>query len=232
MSVTSLETIDSVVLQMPTAESLINGIGSFIQSVMGYVPNLGYAILIGILGLILGHLVKSHVNDWLVALGVQDALESTAIGGLFDGERTSVGVGTTLTAWFIYLVTLYLIAGLLELTEVQNVLGGFVFFLPELLAGAAVAIVGLVVAGQVGSVVADSETAAQLGLPNVLGELAATVVAVFGVVVGLQIIGVDSLLLAVALILVGLPVALAAGLGGKSYVAERLNAESVDSVDN
>ncbi|MFB6163418.1 MAG: hypothetical protein ABEJ86_08275 [Halococcoides sp.] len=223
MTITSLEAVGGTVLQMPTAESLINGIGGYIQSVMGYVPNLGYAVLVGIIGLIVGHLVKSHVDDWLVELGVQDALEKSPIGGLFSGDRTSVGVGTTVAAWFVYLVTLYLIAGLLHIEEVQNVLGGFVYFLPELLAGAGVAIVGLVVSGHIGSVVASSETAEQLGLPDVLGELASAVVAVFGIVIGLQILGVNSLLLAVALLLVGLPVVLAAGLGGKSYVAEQLD---------
>jgi len=210
-------------MQMPNASSLIEGIGSYIQTVLGYFPNLGYAILVGILGLIVGHLVKSHVNDWLVALGVQNALEATPIGGLFSGDRTSVGVGTTLAAWFVYLVTLYLIAGLLHIEEVQDVLGGFVYFLPHLIAGAGVAIVGLVVASHVGEVVAGSETADRLGLPDVLGEMATAVVAVFGIVIGLQIIGVDSLLLAVALVLVGLPVVLAAGLGGKSYVADQLD---------
>ncbi|AWB27051.1 mechanosensitive ion channel family protein [Halococcoides cellulosivorans] len=230
MSVTSLETMSGVVLQLQDGESLKEGLGQFIQSILNYFPNLGYAVLVGIVGLLIGHLVKSHVDDWLVELGVQGALESTAIGGLFGGDRSVVGVGTTLAAWFVYLVTLYLIAGLLGVSEVQNVLGGFVFFLPELLAGVAVAVVGLVVASHVGSVVSESETASQLGLPNVLGELASAVVAVFGVVIGLQILGVDSLLLAVALVLVGLPVVLAAGLGGKSYVADRL--DDVDSVEH
>lgn len=230
MSVTSLETMSGVVLQLQDGESLKEGLGEFIQSILNYFPNLGYAVLVGIVGLLVGHLVKSHVDDWLVELGVQNALESTAIGGLFGGDRSVVGIGTTLAAWFVYLVTLYLIAGLLGVSEVQNVLGGFVFFLPELLAGVAVAVVGLVVASHVGSVVSNSETASQLGLPNVLGELASAVVAVFGVVIGLQILGVDSLLLAVALVLVGLPVVLAAGLGGKSYVADRL--DDVDSVEN
>lgn len=226
MIVSVLEPISGTVLQMPNADSLVEGIGGFIQSVFGYMPNLGYAILVGILGLVLGHLVKSHVNDWLVELGVQQSLESTPLGGLFGGDRTVVDAGTTLAAWFVYLITLYLIAGLLEVSEVQKVLGGFVFFLPELLAAVAVVIVGLLVAGRVGDVVETSDTAAHLDLEGVLGELAAAVVVVFGVVIGLQIVGVNSLVLAVALLLVGLPVVLAAGLGGKSYVADAIDDEA------
>lgn len=207
---------------MMLAVSILDRAG---ESLGGFLPRLGGALVLLLLGILLARLIGRLVTKALDAagldafadrFGVGDTLESAGLGrSLSRLTGRALRIGLTLVVIFAAL-------SLLGLQFLDDSLNAAVIFLPKLLVAAVLILVG-VVAGALARDATD-RLAHQMDLPLPLGRIVQiAVVAVFAITAAAQI-AVSTVILMVlvgtVLAAVAATLALAFGLGGQGLARE------------
>ena len=179
---------------------------------------------------------------WLVAKGVRLAVEKTLrafnFNVLFErsgldsflrqgGARSDgIRVFGLLTFWLVLLMAALLAASTMGLPNVSDLLRRVIWFLPRLFVGLLILAAGSYFARFVGSTVASFGRSARLRDAAFLGKVAQYAIMVFVILVTLDQtqIGGDLIRQSFLVILTGVvfALALAFGLGGRNWAAERI----------
>jgi small-conductance mechanosensitive channel len=194
----------------------------------GFIPRLGGALLLLLIGVLLARLVArvlrrglrmAGLDSTAERWGVADVLERAGIGRSLS-HVLAVAVRISLTV-----VVVFAAVSLLGLQFLSQSLNEGVLFLPKVLAALALVLIGVVLAAFVRE--RADRTATQWDLPIPLGPVMQTVVlAIFVITAAAQLtISIALLMVLVAILLaaVAAPFALAFGLGGRD-VARSLSA--------
>ena len=141
------------------------------------------------------------------------------------GVKTdSAGFLALVTKWFVRLVVLVAAFDALGLPAVSDVLRQFLLWLPNLVVGLVVLVIGGLAAGALASLVRGAAARAGLGNPDVLATIARVAVWAFAIVVAVNQIGIATTLvntlLSATLGAVALAAGLAFGLGGRDTAGE------------
>ncbi len=209
----------------PIAGSILGQAG---QGLGGFLPRLGGALALLIIGVLLVRLLSRLLVKAMQGLGLDDLAQRGGVNDVL--ERAGLGgslarvVGRAVRI-ALTLIIIFAALSLLGLQFLSQSLNQGVLVLPRLLIAAALVLAGVVLAGFARQRV--DRLAHQLDFPVALGRLAQiTVLAVFGIIAAAQI-GIPTLIL---LILIGILLgaaaatfALAFGLGGRE-VARALSA--------
>ena len=198
------------------------------EALGGFLPRLGGALLLLVIGLLVARLAGRLVRGGLGRAGV-DSLGERA-GGAAVLERA--GLGRSLSALTgravrigLAAVTIFAALSLLGLQFLSDSLNEAVLFLPNLAVAALLVLVGVVLGGLARERVDRALT--QMDLPMPLGRAAqVAVVAVFAITAATQIAVSTAILMAlvgIALAGVAATFALAFGLGGRG-IASQLSA--------
>jgi len=130
---------------------IIGGIQQATNETLAWLPNLVAAIIILIIGWIVGRLLGKGVSALLDRLGVDDAFAKTSIGKAI--ERQYGGAGTRgvveffdlIVRWFVYLIAILAAANALNLAFLTGLVGQIVAFLPNIAIFVILLIVGFIV---------------------------------------------------------------------------------------
>ena len=189
--------------------------------VASFVPHFLWAIIIAIVGWIIGavffkfvfELVKlARIDNALRAAGVEKYVEKAGFklnSGYFLGK---------LVEWFI--IILFLVAALntLHLTEVTAFLDTVVVgYLPQVIIAVLVVLIAAIVAEAVEKIVAGTAKAANVKSANFAGKIAKWAIWIFAFIAVLDILipNIVQLIVTPILIAIALAVGLAFGLGGQ-----------------
>jgi small-conductance mechanosensitive channel len=203
----------------PLAVGILNQAGNQLG---GFLPRLGGAVLLLIIGLLVARLASNLLTKALRAAeldvfseraGVSDVLERAKLG------RSLSGVIGTAIRWALSVVVIFAALSLLGLQFLSESLNQGVLLLPKLLIAGALLLAGVVFGGFARERV--DRLTYQLDFPVPLGPVAqVTVVSVFAITAAAQIaISTIVLLILVGVILGGVVAtfALAFGLGGREF---------------
>jgi small-conductance mechanosensitive channel len=210
---------------MTVAVTIIDSAG---QQLGGFLPRLGGALVLLIVGLLLARLLGAILRRALEAAGadkladrwgVHDALDRLGLGRSFSRVAgRSLRIAVTVVAAFAAI-------SLLGLQFLSQSLNQVLLFLPNVLVALALLLAGAILGGLLRD--RADRLAYQMDLPVPLGQLAqAAVVAVFALTAAAQLAIPTQILVALGLVLVGATVltfTLAFGLGGRA-VAQELSA--------
>jgi small-conductance mechanosensitive channel len=184
----------------------------------GFLPRLGGALFLLIAGLIASRLIGRIVRRSLERLGLDQLAERWGVpailerAGLGPSLSRIVGVALRIT---IAAVAVFAALSLLGLQFLSESLNAAVLFLPKVLLGAALLLLGLVLGAFVRERV--ERTSAQLDLPIAIGPIVqAVVVAIFAITAAAQVTVSIALLMVILAIVLGAVAAtltLAFGLG-------------------
>jgi small-conductance mechanosensitive channel len=186
----------------------------------GFLPRLGGALALLVVGVLVARLVARLVRQALRAGGLDSASERWGVADVLD----SGGLGRSLSHVLalalrisLTVVVLFAALSLLGLQFLSESLNQGVLFLPKVLAALGLLLLGVVLAALLRERV--EHTATQWDLPVPLGPLAQFVVlAIFVITAAAQLtisIGLLMILVAIVLIALAAPFALAFGLGGR-----------------
>jgi len=118
-----------------------------IGTMVGYLPVIIAAIIILIIGLFAGRIGGKVISKVLDKIGVDDAVEKTAIGDTIKKSgMTTVGCFDALIRWFIYLVFIMAAINVLNIPMLTGFVQQIVLYIPHLILGVIVLVVGLIVA--------------------------------------------------------------------------------------
>jgi hypothetical protein len=206
-------------------ESFADAVGT----IVGYIDEIIVVIAILIIGLFAGRILGKVVSKVLDKIGVDEAVDKTAIGGTIKKSgMTTVGVFGALVRWFIYLIFIMAAVNVLDIPMFTTLMHQVVLYVPHLILGIIVLVAGLIVADFVMDKIGEQLTAKEV-------EFADTITSVLRAIFYLVVIvfALDQLLIETTIIytfLVPLAWGLAAGIaiaigislgwGTKDVVAE------------
>jgi len=194
------------------------------RTVAGFLPSLVAAILILLIGWALSRSVELAAGRALRTLGLDRAATRLRLAEVL--ERAGIGLAASevvarLLFWLLMLTFLLSSVDTLGLTAVTSTIDRLIAYIPNLIGGGLIALVGLLLARFVGSLVASASAAA--GFPSAarLGFLVQALVSGLVVIVAIEQLGVATN------VLVGPLTALLAAAGFAAGLAFALGARPI-----
>jgi len=213
--------------------------GSFYElwfTVAEYLPAILAAVVVFVIGWIVGIILYRVVLELVRVLRIDDALKAAGMNDAAKSAGFTLDVGRflgTLVEWFVILVFLVAALDILGLTRVTVFLQTVVLlYLPQVIVAALILILGAIVAEVVKGLVAGSARAAGAHGANLAGSVAKWAIWVTAILAALNQLGVATAfvqtLFTGIVIAASLAFGLAFGLGGKeaaSRTIERVRSE-------
>ncbi|MDD3247204.1 MAG: hypothetical protein PHF18_10215 [Methanosarcina sp.] len=122
----------------------IQAVADFITMIILYIPLIISALVVLIIGLLIVDFISDLVKTILVATGVDEKIEKTSIGTSIKAGGASVsGIIAGLVRIFGYLIFLTAVADILQLTMITQLLIDITQYLPRLLTGILILVIGV-----------------------------------------------------------------------------------------
>ncbi len=206
-----------------------------LDSAARYLPNIIAALVILLLGAIIGWLVARFTATLLTRLGFDHLGERT---GLID-DLARVGIGMRPSrlvgriAFFVVLAAAFVQAvNGLELAPISQTLGSFLTYLPHAVLAVVLVLVGIIVGDTVGRGAAGAMSRAGVLYHDVAGGVLRAAIIVLFVLMALQQLTVDSgFLFYVLLVILGafaLAAAIAGGCGARVFAENLVAAHYIE----
>jgi hypothetical protein len=190
-----------------------------------YLPGLVGAILVLILGYFIGVLVGHGVRKAIEKTKLEEWIEKTGRIDALGGIKPPRLVGT-LVKWWIFIAFLAPAANMVKLAALESLLKGLAVWLPHLLAGIVIIIVGLIIA----DFAADSVSGAKkLKGIKLISPLVRVLILVYFITIALQEMGIRLVLAETTLLIFvgGIVLALSITIGIGFGFAFRKQAEKI-----
>ena len=199
--------------------------------VVGFIPNLVVAVVIFIVGWLVGVGLGRVVTQIVNSLRVDQALKSTGIESVLSRAGYELSDGKFLgflVEWFFIIVFLVASLDVLHLTTVNLFISEIVLgYLPQVIVAVLILLVAAVVAEAAERVVTGSAKAASLHAAGFLGKVARYSIWIFAILAALAQLNVATAfvqtLFTGIVIATSLAIGLAFGLGGQASAARYLD---------
>ncbi|MCB1933621.1 hypothetical protein [Accumulibacter sp.] len=214
---------------MENFDVIVHPLRAFLVEIGAYLPRLAVAIVVVVAGWLIAKAVRFAVVKALRALNFHVLTERAGVDGILQqggSETDSTDVFGLVLYWVVILAALIIAFNGLGLTQVTDLLTRVLLFLPKLLLGLLVIIIGSYFARFVGNVVQTYLQNAGISDGELLGRIARYAIVVFMVLLAVDHIEVgaglvqDTFLILLAGVVFAL--ALAFGLGGRESAARLL----------
>lgn len=219
---------------MEVASSLQNSFNSMMTSIGSFVPTLIGALIILIIGYIIAKIVKGVLSKLLRAVKFDNLADRVGINGYLTkgGMKTkSSGILAKLGYWMVMFTTLNMFFNKLGVTSVSNLMNQIVLYIPNILIGCLLLIVGMYGAQFLSGIAKTALKGSGFKQADLVGNIIYGAVMFLAVSIVLGQLGIGGNILnsivsavfsALGLGLAGF-FAIAFGLGGKDWAASVLN---------
>jgi hypothetical protein len=204
------------------ADVLNQSLQSLFWGLVQFVPNLLVAIIIFVIGWLVGAGLGRLVAQVIASIKVDQALRSAGVEKVVERAGFKLNSGKflgELVKWFFIIVFLVASLDVLGLTDVTAFLRGVVLtYIPQVIVAVLILLVAAVIAEAADRVVAGSARAAGLKAAGLLGTLARWAIWVFAILAALDRLGISPLvqtLFTGVVVALALAFGLAFGLGGQ-----------------
>lgn len=124
---------DSTNAATQSVGSISDALMQMVYSVIAYIPNIVAAVIVLIIGWMVGRLLGKVISGILDKIGVDDALRKTSVGMAIEQSGTSVVTFFDLIVrWFIYLIAIVAAANVLRLEFLTTLVQNIVIYLPHI----------------------------------------------------------------------------------------------------
>lgn len=203
---------------------------------MSFVPSLIGAVILFVIGWIVGSIVSKAIAQLFVAIKIDKLFESAGANEVFEKAGLRVNVGGFIGAifkWFIIVAFLMASLEIMGLTQVNDFLRETViFYLPKVAIAALVLVIATVIAEAMKKVVSASAKAANVKSANMLGSIAHYAIWIFALIIAFSELGIAAAFMQILFtgLIAALAIAfgLAFGLGGKEAASRAIESVSRD----
>lgn len=221
------------------AEVLNQTFQNIFSGLIAFIPNLVVALIIFVVGWLVGVALGRVVAQIVNSLRIDQALKSTGIESVLSRAGFELSSGKFLgflVEWFFIIVFLVASLQILGLTQVNEFLTTVVLgYLPQVIVAVLILLVAAVIADAAERIVTGSAKAASLHAAGFLGKVARYAIWIFALLAALAqlnvAVGFVQTLFTGVVIAVSLAIGLAFGLGGQASAArylEKLQSEIRD----
>lgn len=215
----------------------------FSQSLLGlwygfisFVPSLLGAIILFILGWLVGSILGKAIAQLAAAIKVDRLFESAGAEDFMNRAGLKFRVSSFLgglVKWFIIVVFLMASLQIIGLTQVNDFLREAVlYYLPKVVIAALVLIIASVLADGMKRLVSASAQAANVSSANMLGSIARYAIWIFAFIIALSELGIATAFMQILftgfIAALAIALGLAFGLGGKDAAARAIDNVSKD----
>ncbi len=208
-------------------DAVMTSLAAAMTMFLAAIPKIVGFLVIIILGWLIAGLVAKAVAALLRTVRFNDLAQRSGFADFVSsmGVKTDASGFLALVAkWFVRLVVLVAAFDALGLPAVSDVLRQLLLWLPNLVVGLIVLVIGGLAAGALASLVRGAATRAGFGNPDLVATVARVAVWAFAIVVFVNQIGVAATVVNTLLMAtvgaVALSVGLAFGLGGRDTAGE------------
>jgi hypothetical protein len=212
-------------------EAALTSVAAALALFLAAVPRVIGFLLILLIGWFLANLIAKLVAGLLRRVNFNSLADRSGITGFVSGmgiQTDASGFIALIVKWFIRLIALVVAFDALGLPAVSEVLRTFLLWIPNLLVGVLVLVIGGLLANAAAGLVRGAATQAGLGNANMLASVAKTAVWIFAIVVAVNQIGIATTLVNTLFMgVVGaaaLALGLAFGLGGQNTARQIVDA--------
>jgi len=212
---------------MPTWTDVVAGsLERLWQGVLVFLPNLIGALIILLIGLIVGSGLGALVEKIFEAIKLDSLLGRMGLGPYFERAgmrlRASRFLGQIVN-WFLVIAFLLAASDVLGLFALSAFLKDVLFYIPNIVAAVLIMLAAVVLGNVLRKIVQASVMSARLHAANFLGTLTWWAVVIFGLLAALVqlnvAVAVIQTLVTGLIAMLALAGGLAFGLGGKDYAA-------------
>jgi hypothetical protein len=212
------------------ADTLNASFQNLFYGVVAFIPNLVVAIIIFVVGWLIGFGLGRVVEQIVDALKVDQALKAAGVDRVVSRAGFSLSSGKFLgflVKWFFIIVFLVAALGVLHLDQVNLFISDVVLgYLPQVIVAVLILLVAAVVAGAAERVVAGAARAAQVNAAGFIGQVAKWAIWIFALLAALAELEVATAfvqtLFTGIVIAIALALGLSFGLGGQASAARYL----------
>ncbi|WP_049969755.1 mechanosensitive ion channel family protein [Haladaptatus cibarius] len=203
-----------------------------ISGFIALLPRLVGALVILLIGWVIGRGVAAVVRRVADRIELDRMVLDTPLGRMLGGTESAVsGAFGKLAAWFIYALAILAAANVLAIATLSEWVATAVSYLPALIAGLLVIVLGFVVADFIGDAIMRTRAATHTAYTNWFASGTRMFLYFTAIVIGLDTMGIDVGILYVfaralawglaAAVAIGVGVAF--GWGGRDYVANHID---------
>lgn len=216
-------------------EKIQESFAEAIGTMLGYIPEMIAVLIILIIGLFAGRIIGKVVSKVLDKIGVDEAVDKTAIGDTIKRSgMTTVGVFDALIRWFVYLIFIMAAVNVLNIPVLTALMHQVVLYIPHLILGIIVLVVGLIVADFVMDRIGEQLAAKKVEFADVITTVLRAIFYLVVIVFALDQLRVDTAIIYTFLvplawgIAAGIAIAMGIALGWglkdvtADYVKEKL----------
>ncbi|WP_336023741.1 mechanosensitive ion channel family protein [Halobellus salinisoli] len=213
------------VLDIPQLTQLLSELAAFLPVILG-------ALVVLVIGFIVGRVIGDLVADIVGGFDVGRYLRETPLERLSDSEGEFGRIIGLLVTYYIYLLTLLAVADILAIDALSTLLDTFAGYLPALVGGLLVLLVGIWVAERVGRLVSEMGEGRTVHVASLIVKVLIYYITITIAVatIGFEILVLTNLFTAFVAAFFGalaialaIGIGLAVGLGGQEYVAENID---------
>lgn len=218
--------------QQQQLDQILDPFSQAISDLVLLIPRLIGALVILIIGWIFGRIIARIVRTVVDRIELDRMTLRTPLGDILGGTEDAVSrtLGK-LAAYYIYFIAILAAANVLNIPLLSQWIADAVSYLPALLAGLVLIVIGFIVADFVGDVVERSSATTSARYTTVMADGVRVFLYFVVIVLGLDTMQVDVEILYIfaGALAGGLGLALAIGLGiaiglgGKEYVGENID---------
>jgi len=195
-----------------------------------YLPNFVGAILVALIGIILGNWVRNLIIKGLQMLKFESLVEDTKFKNfLVKAEVTQKleVVVASIVKWLIVLTFFIAAMNLVGLSSVSSVLTGILSYIPSVISAVIVLAIGVLLAGLVESLVKGALSSVDLKAARLMGKIASYTVVTIAVLAAFSELKIAESFINILFIgfvsMLTLGFGLAVGLGAKDVVGKILS---------
>lgn len=214
---------------MANFDVVIEPLRAFLVQIGAYLPRLAVAIVVLIAGWLIAKAVRFGMVKAMRALNFHVLTERAGVDGFLQQggtEKDTTDLFGAIVYWLVILIALIIAFNGLGLTQVTELLTRMLLFLPKLLVGLLVIIVGSYFGRFVGNAVQTYLRNIGTGDAELLGRVAQYAIISFVILIAVDQLDIGGdLVQQTFLILLGgvvLALALAFGIGGRDWAADML----------
>ncbi|MFC6975525.1 hypothetical protein ACFQL1_14100 [Halomicroarcula sp. GCM10025709] len=182
-----MPSVEPSVLQLDTGL-----LGETIAGFVDFLPQLVGAVLILVIGWFIGRLVGGLVRRLVDRTEIDRLVLKTPLGGALGGSERAVSTSLgRIGAFFVYALAILAAADALAIELLSQWIADAVSYLPALIAGLLIIVIGFVLADFLSDIVAHTETVTDTGYTDVFADGLRAFLYFVTVIIGLGTMGVD-----------------------------------------
>src|ERR671927_794469 len=194
-----------------------------ISLVLSYIPQIIGAIIILIVGYIIGKALQALITRILEGVGFEDWMERGGVKRFFDRAGTSETPSSILgrlVFWFIFIIAITMAANALGIQQISSFLNQLIAYIPSIFVALLILFLATLLANFVSGIVRGATNS------EVLASIAQYAIIIYAVFAALTQLGIAVQLTANTFLIllgaVGLALAIAFGIGGREVARDIL----------